>query len=535
MCADIFLGADKSNDPEVLTEKIRQLIDKNQVKGSELSLLMAFGIEYDLTLTVEWDFVGVCQKTIKAGNHKTDIHFGYDNLGFDKHQHNLMQEAQHGTRLRTPFIHKLASLDKHAPLQYHQKHTFHRYEPFSKTHDCDDCRAMGEVMCRDCQGKGKKHCWACGGSGDESYQVPMYDNKGAVRGYQTHYRSCLSCLGSGYNKCRPCDGRGKITCQACRGEGVFTHIVEVSAQAEPCHSVSIKGDGLDDLRRFLNQKGMDFCAKMLDLTLISHREVKSDRHHFVYTATDEACELVLMLRGVEYECQAFSKSLYPYVRPAIFDDLFAEEWQFLQNAFDKQGNIKKAKAQLFFHQYLEQPALDKALKDIAQKHNPQLSVFHACQGFISYQMAQNIGHGLVHVLKGVSPQYFPCAWFVGGIPAIILVFIIAEYHLQEAMNVIEVVISLCVALFYALVFVLLFGVLSWAMSRLYVYGVNQKIPQAYRLPASNKLPLRYYLMATIVAFVVGVSYGLLAGHGKLPVISPEVYLTVMKVKQVMFK
>ncbi|STZ09066.1 Uncharacterised protein [Moraxella caprae] len=262
MCADRFLGENYPDSPEGLTQEIQKIIDKNQVSGKELLMIDFTDLHYSATLDVEWEFDGVYQKEIKSGKHNTDIHFGYGYQEFDKHFDNLMNEAKYGVRLRTPFIDELISLGKTSLIEYCKKHTFYHYKPFSKTCDCHTCQTTGKITCSNCGGKGKKTCWGCGGSGNESYQVPVYDNKGTIRSYQTQYRSCSACFGSGKNKCGDCGGSGNIACQECGGQGIFTHIIKVSAIAEPYYGVYIdESYHLTDLQKFLNEKGMDFCAK----------------------------------------------------------------------------------------------------------------------------------------------------------------------------------------------------------------------------------------------------------------------------------
>ncbi|WP_249961052.1 hypothetical protein [Histophilus somni] len=61
------------------------------------------------------------------------------------------------------------------------------------------------------------------------------------------------------------------------------------------------------------------------------------------------------LQGKNYTCYAFSNPPYPFVRPANFDDIFADELNFLEQALSNKNKIDKKKAFVFFKRYANQP------------------------------------------------------------------------------------------------------------------------------------------------------------------------------------
>ncbi|VEG13424.1 DnaJ-like cysteine-rich domain-containing protein [Moraxella cuniculi] len=518
-------------DIDILLKDLQALIDGNQAVADDLSVSDWSASTFSLTLSVNWLFSGYSDKQTKAGNHKQDICFA-NTQELDKHYHNLMNEASFGQSLRQNFLQNIRSLNKQALLEYQQSYTFHQFEPFSIFEDCGTCHAVGKVSCTDCGGRGNKSCWDCGGGGQESYQVPIYDNKNQIRGYQTQYRSCSACFGSGRQRCGTCSGSGRVACNNCAGHGFFTHIYQIKAQAQPTFHLSHTNPfEPDEFNQLFVDKGAEFFAKHIDLALTDECAIEQDTHQFVYQGQSIAFDILLMMKQKQFYCAAFSSPPYAYVRPYLFDELFFDEWQFLKNAQDKKGNIAKNNAQAFFFKYMNQPVLDSALKDIAKNnHAPKTAVKIACQNYISDEMANNIGRSLWYILDKVSPTHSKLAWVFGAVPACLWLGVVAVYHLQTVSGVLDAVAKITKTIWQSMLVILICVSISWLLSRLFVWAVNQKIPKEYHQAANNRLMLRYYLMTMGVVVVLAIIYAVLVNYGYLPPMSDRWYLLLMAIK-----
>ncbi len=518
-------------DVDIFLQDLQNLIDGNQAVADDLQIDDWAASTFSLTLSVNWLFFGHSDEQIKAGNHKQNICFD-SSQELDKHHRNLMNEASFGQSLRHNFLQHIRSLNKEALFEYQQTHTFYQFEPFSMYADCSTCHATGEVSCTDCHGRGNKSCWGCGGSGQESYQVPIYDNKNQIRGYQTQYRACSACFGSGIQRCGSCGGSGQVTCNHCAGHGFFTHIYQIKAQAQPSFYISHTNPFKpDEFNQLMDDKGAVFCATHIDLTLMDDSEIEQDTHQFIYEGQSIAFDILLKMKQKPFYCAAFSSPPYAYVRPHLFDELFFDEWQFLKNAQDKKGNISKNNAQIFFLKYMNQPVLDSALKDIAKNnHTPKHSVQIACQQYISSKMADDIGQSLWRILDKVSPTHSKLAWAIGAVPACLWLGVIAVYHLQAVSGVFDAVAKSIKIIWQSMPVLLICAGVSWLFSRLFVWIVNQKIPKAYHQAANNALMLRYYMMAMGAIFVLAAVYAVLANYNYLPYISERWYFLLMGFK-----
>lgn len=191
------------SDLDHLIDDLKNLIDGNQVTRHDLSTHDFRAATFEATLTMIWEFFGEYREEVLTGKHDSRIHFGLLQADFDKHHQNLMGECAYGTRLRQTFLDNVRHQGSTILADESTHYTFHEYEPFSMRTDCQVCKTAGKLTCSDCHGKGKIRCSFCGGSGNESYQTPVYDNKGQIRSYQTHYRGCGGCFGSGKTKCSP--------------------------------------------------------------------------------------------------------------------------------------------------------------------------------------------------------------------------------------------------------------------------------------------------------------------------------------------
>lgn len=235
---------------------------------------------------------------------------------------------------------RVASLKEQALTHIEPSNVIYQYAPYSMHIDCETCHGDGKVDCRECRASGKVDCGWCLGSGDESYQTPVYDNQGQIRSYQTQYRSCSGCWGSGKKECGHCHGKGELTCRECSGHGVFTKKHKISAIAKRTYHTSTDNPWhAKQLDLLLNSKGLDFCAEKIDFYLDGAKPSSRDSYMFYYVGQSIAFYQPFSLKSKNYDCYAFASPPYVYVRPCVFDDLFSDEFAHLQQSFNPKGQI----------------------------------------------------------------------------------------------------------------------------------------------------------------------------------------------------
>ncbi|OZN25794.1 hypothetical protein CFY87_00850 [Actinobacillus seminis] len=78
-------------------------------------------------------------------------------------------------------------------------------------------------------------------------------------------------------------------------------------------------------------------------------ETINDINYFIYYGEVALLEQHFQLQGRNYTCYAFSNPPYPFIKPAIFDDLFADEVTFLEQTLPDTNKTDKKKAFTFLH------------------------------------------------------------------------------------------------------------------------------------------------------------------------------------------
>lgn len=510
------------SDLNHLIDNLKNLIDGNQVTRHDLNAHDFHAATFEAKLTIIWEFFGEYHEEVLTGKHDSRIHFGLSQTDFDKHHQNLMGECAYGTRLRQAFLDKIRHQDVAILTDESTRHTFYEHEPFSMRTDCYTCNATGKLTCSDCHGKGKARCGFCGGSGNESYQTPIYDNKGQIRSYQTHYRGCSACFGSGDTRCSPCNGSGLIICKNCTGAGFFTKIHHIKAIAERTYHVNTPVYWHQDILEFtLNSKGTTFCASKIDFHQMYDEETDADIHVFYYKGHSIAFEQPFAIKNKEYICYAFASPPYAYVRPAIFDDLFADEFAFLRQSMDNKGKLNKQKARMFFERYAKQPALDHAMQLIA-KQPPHLDKFgqcinQACQGFVSSSFADEFGLHIHRIMSKISPSFSILAWVASFMPFLFFMSTMTIYRMQNIeLGVFSLLFTLIGTTFYVATITLIALGVSIVASYIHLFFMTKHIPTAYRQTISHSTPIRFSLKIIVGILVLGCLYGILANLGHVP-------------------
>ena len=115
-------------------------------------------------------------------------------------------------------------------------------QDYSWSEGCKTCHGQGRTQCPRCHGQRQEKCNQCHGS--TTIACNMCRGTGQIMGPDGKPKTCTKCHGkrqigcplchrTGRITCRQCKGTGYANCTACSGTGFQSHIVHLSAQAEP--------------------------------------------------------------------------------------------------------------------------------------------------------------------------------------------------------------------------------------------------------------------------------------------------------------
>ena len=273
------------------------------------------------------------------------------------------------------------------------------------------------------------------------------------------------------------------------------------------------------LNDLLTRSGAGFFGEKIPFEL-EEEQAGKDTHRMLYSGSSTAVRLPFGLKGKAYTCYAFSNPPYPYVRPAVFDDLFADELEFLQKQLNGKGKLGKRKAVAFFNRYAGQPVLDDAMREIAlcrtsADQDTGHAVQTACQGFISTEMAARLADVLNLIIDKVSPAYSPTVWVLFGLPVLVYMVLLLEWmaELMIDRQPIEVLVI------GGIVFPLILWVISIVpavCSMAVVAWQRRKVPPAYRQKMRNTEACGRLLGWGFLVCLAACAYGFAASRDWLP-------------------
>lgn len=513
--------------------QISNLIDGNQAHARDVVSTQYDFNEFNVKLNVYWHFYGQFDETRIAGGSTSPNHFGSNTAAFKNETSKLLEIAANSEELRHDFLQGLLNKKANDSIASSGEDVvFHNFGLSSVHEDCSNCGGRGEVRCSSCSGSGNQTCHMCHGSGRTSRQVPQYRN-GKYEGTQTVYDTCSYCSGGGRITCSGCHGRGWIRCNTCSGHGFFTYTRQHWAVAQPSYSITTNTNFQNDaLQGMLSGAGVNFCAKKIPFSLAEADTITTDSRRFSYTGNSIALEQKFKVKEIDYTCYAFSNPPYAYVKPTIFDDLFADELNFLEKSIQKNGRIHRSKAMDFFSKYAGQPVLDASMRGIAtqrksRKDDMSAAVVDACNGYISADFAQKIAGYLNRIMDKVSPAWSPLAWGLAFFLALPLALLFGEDRFElgwrdsPISTTFEVLLTFFVCLIILSVFAYIFSCLITIWNR-------RRVPKDYRQSMRNKEPFLMLIVCAFISLTIGAVYGITASEDSAPKLNGKPLLYVKK-------
>ena len=502
---------------DTLLLQLRQLIDGNQAQADEVRPVASEAEDFPIHFAVSWQFTSRRQDKVRAGKAAAYKHFGSDSETFEDCSTELACRAAFDTDLRADFLDALRAAGKSGMAESEQERIFHTFPSFSVHEDCSRCDGRGRVSCSNCGGSGDTRCPYCSGSGRvDVIDYPSGKSTGASE-------TCLHCWGRGRKTCLNCQGSGYEICSRCSGHGFLTRVREIQALAVPSSEWKVNTRFHPQaLAGLLKQKGAAFFSHIMPFEWQGEQSGK-DTHLMIYSCRSTAIQLVFSLKDKEYVCCAFSPPSISYVRPAVFDDLFADELAFLQKYLSGRGLWGQRRALEFFSRYAGQPVLDQAMREIArcrtsQGQDTRAAVSSSCQGFISEEMAARLAGAINGLLDKVSPAYSPAVLVLLGLPMLLYAALLVEWFAE--VNFVRIGDDTWFFWFLSGLAVLLgswvTGLVISAFSHTVLVWQRRKVPPAYRQKMRLHEASRRLRRWSLLTWLAASAYGAAAAHEWLP-------------------
>ncbi|MDA3053392.1 hypothetical protein OFO01_07875 [Campylobacter sp. JMF_01 NE2] len=528
---------------EALIQKLRNLIDKNSAKASDLRNARGDFFPSEVKISIKWDFDGEFSDEVVAGGENASIHFGKDRAGFEAHASECMSEAKNSQKLHEILLSSLREGANSAIASAQAQQRYYSFSPFSVYEGCEKCAQEGKIACKKCAGSGTQDCSACEGAGKQpcfvcagAGQIPATyikeQSDGStkmVEGVQTcqkcggaGYEECQKCAGAGKLKCKACDGAGWSDCEVCAGNGFFIRTRSVCANASASARIGLRQIAYnDEFLAYLCAQNLEFIASKIAFTQ-SGEELSESACEAEYIGKCKVVELRFEIFDKNYVLVGFGDPLSIFIKPKIFDDLFADDAINLVK-IQSQGGMSARQAYGFFEKYSAQPVLDSAMKKIASAPNPSEDeavniVKRSCEGFIGDEMARNMSAMIRGCLDRVSPTHSRAVWGVLGAIVWVLGALGACGFMAGALGksaLVGILGALCVFALAASVC----GAVLWGLSSVWTLIKQREIPSEYRRSLRNRPAFVKFAKILAVFVLAGSVYGALVAKNSVPKIA----------------
>lgn len=527
---------------ENLIFQLRNLIDGNQIRGDELKEISHKIYDIEIKLAYAWSFETNIETKEVAGGSSTNIHFGSNYSDFENHTRKIRNIIHTDKSIRAEFLGKFIDLGHQAFMTLNHTATIKVFDTFSYSYKCHKCSGESYEMCS-CN-NGRITCQVCLGHGNN----PRYDDYKKM----TVYDTCYACGGSGKVMCSSCGGSGRIMCQSCNGKKFFTQYRSISAVAKPSYVVNVSHELYGKvLTNFLNANSFQFLAERTFFEFVSHKSLDDNIESFIYRNDNFITELTFEIQGKSYICVAFANPPYAFIRPPIFDDIFADELALIAD-INKDGKVTTDEAHKFFKKYQGQPILDRTLVGIAKirkntDDDTSKVIKEQCQYFISDEVAKIIATFLNQCIDKVSPTYSKWTWIIGTFIFCIFFSVfsiqLAIYAAKEPAlqsikraqsaelwgnsisqstriweNIVDIAptfLQFCLMQFiYMFMLWLVWALILWCISSIITIFRRLKVPKEYRQKLrnkeANKKAMKFLFAFGLLIFTFSFAYGYLA-------------------------
>jgi len=507
--------SEKEYDKELSKNLIQYL--SNIIDGNNATINDVKSIDYEVEnitaeLNIIWVFFGEYAESSKAGG--SYIGESCNSIYELKNITNkLIEKAKFDKNLRIPFINTFKELERDGISKANKNYIIKDFGKFSTKETCHTCNGKCKITCNSCRGNGKHRCNYCSGTG--STQTTYRNHMGKLI-YTT--TSCYYCSGRGNKACYSCSGSGKVRCDNCNGHGYFIITHDIVAKAKP--EFIIKTDSKfanNDLEQFLKKKNLLFLNDTIDFKYINKNMNRNDdKEIFTYIGNSVIIKQNFSVHSKEYTCYAFSNPPISFIKPTIFNDLFINEIKFINNLESQKKYISTKEALNFFDSYSKLPALNEAMKEIANvrkktKEDTTNLIIKATHGFISNNIASILSNHINKFMDKISPTYSPLIWVIGLLFSFIVTIVFFEYSVEEQGTkiIFDSIIKFVIMSFILIVIIYPLDLLLTLLKRM-------KIPTEYRQKLRYKEPLKLFTLGSFIILSLVLSYGILSNKNYVP-------------------
>jgi len=530
-----YQKGDEKRLTNLIIDEVSEAIQGNQVKSNEINTLGIRTGFVKVNPTVEWLYhVDVYTNTC-TGYRTGDVHFS-SRHELDDHIQRIQSTGVNSKSIRNKLVNWVKS-QKSSALRYtNETKEVHTFDSASVTENCSSCNG-GWNTCNACSGSGFVTCFACGGSGftTQTANVPEQRMNYSTGQLETVYvfkqvkTTCASCGGSGRSRCSACNGSGEIMCSNCSGTGEISTVSQISLNAKPKVSISMHSEfNKDEISDYFTSKSPNFYVNEFPVELDSHMAM-SESDTFFYEGKEILIEQILSVKGKPYKIHAFSSKPVIFNKPPIFDDLFKDELKELEMLYIKKNSFNRTKALELFKEYRDQPALDRALVNIASNGKVTLSsakstVRDACSGFISEKTSMLIGKAIMGLTKKLTPPYSKFSWFLFWLLFVVPTSLWLSYMVE--IGELKTIGMKTEAFTLAIGLICLLSIFPMISSYLYSIVKSRVVPKQYRQKRKYFYPFAYYSIAAVILFLSSIFYGINAEKNIYPKIGTKFISTL---------
>lgn len=471
----------------LMMQRMRALLQSPVLPADEIYTGQILCDAFTIEIVVEWGLVRQYQLDEKLGNQPLERHFGQNVEQFHEYRKSLMTPNEDEEEAHQQFLQSIIDKRESALLDAQQAHQYHQLEPFSVQQSCPNCAGHGDKKCKACNGTGRKPCYRCHGRG----LLSVVDALG-----QRSEQSC-DCM-HGYHRCMDCDAQGHSHCSQCKGEGVFTLTCQVDTVSQPNVSIRVQSPVQEQgLREYFQQQGIAKCMEWFDFKMWYHKNQR-----FQYRAESVVLEQHFHFYLKNYIVASFGEeTLHIFLRPPLFDDIFANQIRYLQSPEYQQDLKSHEQMVILYHQYKEHPILNLIMQYVAQNpvEQSQKMVQNACQDFISAESARILGRELKHLFVRLSPTYHQRTWINAMVGMGILTLLI--WHYQAYLWLFQSQHTFTLQAFWIWLMVMVIVCLKTLLiSHREIHKLNKAIGEQYWQDIDHKKPIKYFFIINFSVF-----------------------------------
>jgi hypothetical protein len=393
-------------------QKIREMIDGNGVKGSDIQFLHFEGATLQFLAFTKLQFRFKTLERTEMGR-KGNMQQIAGKLALEEEITKQEQRITHRgdiiKRIQTHIVESRKDMGYAADGQMIKLPFL--YTDYVHYEACNTCKSKGDVQCQRCNAQGYENCPQCKAQG----LVVCPQCKGSQFMQTPKGREqCTKCKGRGKTGCSLCQERRKIlcnvcktkgttTCTVCNGHGWNSHIYTVEIDAMPSFSFDREAikHRVGDVIETLGVKLLDHATiKPIFKTETDKSEDERDFITIPYIVHVPFAEIRYSIDSQIYNTLIFGYDCALKYVPFLLDKLLKAPMERLKEAAENRGNVAEKVKKAAEYKFLRQALLLSATIPLGQaakrlkKANP-----HGVQNDTIKSVIQNADRALKNITR----------------------------------------------------------------------------------------------------------------------------------------